>query len=62
MSTGEWKDTEYLESNYDFSRNSNNVEIGWVEEKRWSDANGDPKDNNYYWTQTQRLDAEKWAL
>jgi len=60
MVTDEWKDTEYLE--YEKDGKDNNGNDVYRTEKVWYNANGDPRDNNYYFTQTQRMDSEPLLL
>ena len=65
-----WKDTEYNRRVFklrsvekadanDSNNKYNGNEFYWEDEKIWSDANGDEKDNQYYFTQKQRMDGEK---
>jgi len=66
----DWKDTEYVRKvpkSRDVSKlvkdgDSNNAsdtktfkEYYFEDEKVWSDANGNPLDNSYYFTQVQRM-------
>lgn len=69
----DWKDTEYVRKvpkSRDVSKlvqggDSNNAsdtqtnkEYYFEDEKVWSDANGNPLDNSYYFTQVQRMQGE----
>lgn len=58
-----WKDTEYLEKVLKFKDKEANgtklkKDVYFEDEKRWSDANGNPRDNVYYFTQVQRMEGE----
>ena len=65
-----WKDTEYNRRVFktrtvekgissDSNTKQNGQEFYWEDDKVWSDANGDERDNQYYFTQKKRMDGEK---
>lgn len=64
MHSREWKDTEWTErvikqENVEKTKSGESFkvfgnEVTWTDEKRWSDANGNTFDNQYYFTQSQR--------